>query len=109
MKIFFKTNLIIWFLYFENQQIRSYSRFIFLRMTFFFQYRREYDPHFVQNDFLFSMDGVLPRSLVRHLSTNKNLMHVLIRSVITDQSLPVGTHANKMPWITVFICIKIDR
>jgi hypothetical protein len=29
MKVFFKTNLFIWFLYFQTQQLKSYSLFIF--------------------------------------------------------------------------------
>jgi hypothetical protein len=30
IKIIFKTNLLIWFLYFQTQQLKNYSRFIYL-------------------------------------------------------------------------------
>jgi len=43
MKIFFKTNLFIYFLHFQTQQLKSYSWFIFLI----------FDPNFVQSDFLY--------------------------------------------------------
>jgi len=47
MKIFFKTNLFILFLYFETQQLKSYSWFIF----------PTFDLNLVQNDFLFKYGG----------------------------------------------------
>ena len=43
----FKTNLFICFLYFETQQFKSYSWFIFPM----------FDPNFVQNDILFGYGG----------------------------------------------------
>jgi hypothetical protein len=47
MKLFFKTNLFIWFLYFQTQQLKSYSWFIFPM----------FDPNLVQNDFLYGYGG----------------------------------------------------
>ena len=47
MKVFFKTNLFIWFFYFETQQLKSYSWFMFPM----------FDPNLVQNDILFEYGG----------------------------------------------------
>ena len=39
MKVFFKTNLFIWFLHFQTQQLKSYSWFIFLKsLVHIFEY-----------------------------------------------------------------------
>jgi hypothetical protein len=43
MKVFFKTNLFIWFSHFQTQHLKSYSRFIFPM----------FDSNLVQNDFLY--------------------------------------------------------
>ena len=43
MKVFFKKNLFIWFLYFETQQLESYSCFIF----------SIFDPNLVHTDIFF--------------------------------------------------------
>ena len=48
MKVFFKINLFIWFLYFETQQLESYSCFIF----------SVFDSNLVRNDFFLSMETV---------------------------------------------------
>ena len=50
MKIFFKTNIFIWFLYFETQQLKNYSSFIFLM----------FDANLIQNNFLFGYVGSMP-------------------------------------------------
>jgi len=43
VKVFFKTNLFIWFSHFLIQQLKIFSWFIFLM----------FDSNFVQNDFLY--------------------------------------------------------
>ena len=47
MKVFFKNNLFIWFLYFEIQQLKRYLRFIFPM----------FDPNLIQNNFVFEYGG----------------------------------------------------
>jgi hypothetical protein len=47
MKVFFKKNLLIWFSYFQAQQLKIYSLFIFPM----------FDTNFVQNDFIYRYRG----------------------------------------------------
>jgi hypothetical protein len=46
-KVYFKINLFIWFSYFQTQQLKSYSRFIF----------PIFDQKLVQNDFFYQPGG----------------------------------------------------
>jgi hypothetical protein len=61
VKVFFKTNIFIWFLYFQTQQYKSYLWFIF----------SVFDPSLVQNDFIFKHEGS-----TFHLSGNRTPRHM---------------------------------
>ena len=88
MKVFFKNNLFIWFLYFEIQQLKRYLRFIFPM----------FDPNLIQNDFLFEYGVSIVISLSINILRIGHYLKILVKNIVTFTN-----HSSEAPPIYVVL------